>query len=357
MQLFLVTEMDYGYVNARIRGMKSRLLDHKTLEDMIFQPDLDSLIADLEKTPYKEDIIEAKVLYSGVICIEYALRKNFTRTFQKILGFVKESEAERYIKIFLHRWDVQNIKTILRGKNIHVTNEEILDCLVPAGELDEVTLTELIKQPDIRAVIDMLATWQIVYAKPLTEKYQEFIEKEDLAILECALDKFYYLEALESVKTKSYNNVLIRDILMTEIDVVNLKTLLRMIRDNIDSEQAQEFLIEGGKEFDSDALHHLMSLHGIEEVLKELEQTPYRFLADVPEIAIKTQKISVLEKQLEKFLIRKGTKAFSGDPLSVAAIIGYFWSKYNEITNIRIISRCKTVDLPDEQLKEELVYV
>ena len=104
-------------------------------------------------------------------------------------------------------------------------------------------------------------------------------------------------------------------------------------------------------------MNQFIALHSIEEVIKELEKTPYRFLADVPEIAIKTQKISVMEKQLEKFLIRKGVSAFSGDPLSVASVIGYFWAKYNEVTNIRIISRCKTVDLPDEQLKEELVYV
>ena len=194
MQSCPVIEVDYGYVNARIRGMKSRLLDRRALEDMIFQPDLDSLITSLEKTPYKEDIIEAKVLYRGVLCIEYALRKNFTRTFRKILKFVKEGEAERYIRIFLHRWDVQNIKTILRGKNIHVTNEEILECLVPAGELDEVTLTELVRQPDVRAVIDLLATWGIVYAKPLTEKFHEYSEKSDLAILECALDKYYFIE-------------------------------------------------------------------------------------------------------------------------------------------------------------------
>jgi V/A-type H+-transporting ATPase subunit C len=357
MQSCTVIEMDYGYVNARIRGMKSHLLDRHIFEDLIFQPDLDSLISHLEKTPYKEDIIEAKVQYSGVLCIEYALRKNFTRTFRKILDFVRESEAERYIRIFLHRWDVQNIKTILRGKNIHITNEEILECLVPAGELDEVTLTELIRQPDVRAVIDMLATWRIVYAKPLTEKFGEFYEKGDLAILECALDKYYYKEALESVKTRSYNNVLIRDILATEIDVVNLRTILRMIRDHVDSAEAQEFLIEGGKELSPDIVNQFIALHSIEEVLKELEQTPYRFLADIPEIAIKTQKISVIEKQLEKFLIRKGVNAFFGDPLSVASVIGYFWAKYNEITNIRIISRCKTVDLPDEQLKEELVYV
>jgi V/A-type H+-transporting ATPase subunit C len=48
---------------------------------------------------------------------------------------------------------------------------------------------------------------------------------------------------------------------------------------------------------------------------------------------------------------------FLFDPLSVASLIGYFWAKYNEITNIRIISRCKTADFPVENLKEELVYV
>ncbi|MGA2161574.1 MAG: ATP synthase A1 subunit C [Methanoregula sp.] len=348
--------MDYGYVNARIRGMKSHLLDRPALENLIFQPDMESLIADLEKTPYRDDIISAKVQYSDVLCIEYALRKNFTRTFRKILKFVKDSEAERYIRIFLHRWDVQNITTILRGKNIHVTNEEILDCLVPAGELDEATLTELIKQPDVRAVIDMLATWEIVYARPLTEHYKEFADSGDLAILECALDRYYYENALETVRTRSYNNALIRDILGTEIDVVNIKTILRMIRDHVKEDVVLDFLIEGGKELNVKDLEHLVTLHTVNEAVRALEQTPYRFLADIPETVV-MGKISVLEKQLEKYLIRKGVDAFFSDPLSVASVIGYFWAKYNEITNIRIISRCKTADFPLDQLKEELIYV
>jgi V/A-type H+-transporting ATPase subunit C len=72
---------------------------------------------------------------------------------------------------------------------------------------------------------------------------------------------------------------------------------------------------------------------------------------------VRSQKISAIEKELERFLIRKGVGAFLLDPLSVASVIGYFWAKYNEITNIRIISRCKTADFPVEHLKEELVYV
>lgn len=349
--------MDWGYINARMRGMKSRLLDRRALDNLVIQPDLESLIADLEKTPYKPDIIEAKVQYSGVLCIEYALRKNFVRTFQKILRFVKTEEAERYITIFLHRWDIQNIKTILRGKNIHITNEEILECLVPAGELDEATIIELVRQPDVRAVIDMLATWKIGYAKPLTKEYPAFAKAGDLALLECALDEYYYADALEQVKNPTYNNGLIRNIISLEIDVVNLRTILRMIRDHIDPCEAKKFLLNGGKEFNSRKLDHLLSLHSIEEVVEELKTTPYRFLADLPPSAMRTQKISVIEKQLEKFLVQKGVNAFLGDPLSVASVIGYFWAKYNEITNIRIISRCKTADFPIEQLKEELVYV
>jgi V/A-type H+-transporting ATPase subunit C len=56
-------------------------------------------------------------------------------------------------------------------------------------------------------------------------------------------------------------------------------------------------------------------------------------------------------------MIRQATTLFRGDPLSVASLIGYFWAKYNEITNIRIIARCKTADFAVEHLKEELVYV
>ena len=349
--------MDYGYINARMRGMKSRLLTHRELDDLITKPDLESLIADLENTPYREDIIEAKGHLVGILCVEYALRENFTRTFRKIQDFARNEEAEQYIRIFLHRWDVQNIKTILRGKNIHVTNEEILECLVPAGELDEVTLKELLKQPDVRAVIDLLATWHIRYARSLTAAYPEFSKTRDLAVLECALDRYYYSDALESVKAPKYNNKLIRDLLALEIDVVNIKTVLRMVRDRVDPADALRYLIMGGKEFDERKLKHLLSLASIEEVVKAMAATPYRFLADIPESAFRSQKISVIEKQLERFLVKKGAGAFLLDPLSVGSVIGYFWAKYNEITNIRIISRCKTADISPDYLREELVYV
>ncbi|MFZ0004932.1 MAG: ATP synthase A1 subunit C [Methanoregula sp.] len=349
--------MDWGYINARMRGMKSRLLDHHTLDNLILQPDIDSLIGELEKTPYRDDIIESRGKYTGVACIEYALRKNFVRTFRKILMFAKIEEAERYITIFLHRWDIQNIKTILRGKNIHATNEEILDCLIPAGELDESILNELVRQPDPKTVIDLLATWRIPWARPLTQAFPDFARTGDLGRLECSLDRYYYEKALGSVLGSDINKTIIRRVLTIEIDTVNIKTVLRMIRDHVDPGEASQFLIPGGLEFDIKKLTALLSLHTIDDALVAMAVSRYKFLSSVPEAEVKAQKISVVEKELERYLVKQGTGSFSGEPLSVSSLIGYFWAKYNEITNVRVISRCKTADFPIESLREELVYV
>ena len=182
-------------------------------------------------------------------------------------------------------------------------------------------------------------------------------KRQDLAILECALDRFYYADALATVKAPGYNNTLISDLLSLEIDVVNLRTVLRMVRDHVDPADAQRYLIGGGTEFDEKTLARFLSMSTLDEVVKAMAAKQYRFLVNIPESAIRTQKISVIEKELERFLIKEGVGAFLLDPLSVASVIGYFWAKYNEITNLRIISRCKTADFPVEHLKEELVYV
>lgn len=353
----MVVRVEYDYVNARIKGMKSRLLNPPVFELLILKPDVESIIAELANTPYKDEIEKASVQYSGIKCIEIALRKDFTNAFRKILRYMKGGEAETYIKILLSRWDIQNIKTILRGKNIHVTSAEILECLVPAGELDDTTLIELIKQPDVKAVIDLLATWGIDYSKPLTRNFKEYSEKRDLSVLEYAIDRFYFENALKAVKGEKYDDLVIRDMIMAEIDVTNIKSVLRIIRDKISIEDAQGFLINGGISLDIEKLLAMMRAGTLEGAIKQLETTQYNFLSKVPEDVFRIEKISVFEKELEKYLIKRGISRFLGDPLSIAIAIGYIWAKYNEITNIRIIARCKTADIPEKELRGELVYV
>ena len=353
----MVSEMDYGYVNARVRGMKGALLDSRTLQNLINKPDLDSLIAELEKTSYRQELERAGVQYSGITRIEVALRKDIVRSYRKILNCMEE-DGETYLKIILHRWDVQNIKTILRGKRIQATPPEIMECLIPAGELDEAALTELVKQPDVKAVIDLLATWRIEYSKPLTSKFKEYAEKRDMAILEYALDLFYYENAFEVVrKGETYNDQVIRNFLLTEIDVTNIKTALRVIQDRMTAEEAKEFFIKGGIGIDIGTLLSMIRTGTIEGAVKLLDRTRYKFLGKVPAEFFVLERISAFEKELDKFLIKKGTSLFFGDPLSIAIAVAYIWAKYNEVTNIRIIARGKTGDVSEKELREALISV
>jgi len=337
--------------------MKRHLLDPSVFETLILKPDVESIIAELGNTAYKDEIEKASVQYKGITCIEVALRRDFSAAFRKILRFMKGDESEKYIKILLGRWDVQNIKTILRGKNIHIPSAEILECLIPAGELDDTTMIELVKQTDVKAVIDLLATWGISYAKPLTRNFKEYSEKRDLTVFEYAIDRFYYKNALRAVKGESYDDRLVREMVMTEIDITNIKNVLKMIRDKIDVEEVRSYLIEGGISLNTEKLLTMVKAGTPEGAIKILETTPYSFLSKVPDEILKAGKISVLEKELEKYLIKLGISRFLGDPLSIAIPIGYIWAKYNEITNIRIIARCKTADIPEKELRGELVYV
>ena len=353
----MVVRVEYDYVNARIRGMKSRLLGTPVLETLILKPDVEAVIAELGNTAYKDEIEKASVQFSGIRCVEVALRKDFSAAFRKILHLMQGEKSEKYIKILLNRWDVQNIKTILRGKKIHVTSDEIIECLVPAGELDDITLIELIKQPDVREVIDLLATWGIEFAQPLTLNFKEYTEKNDLAVLECAIDKFYYEHALETLGEESYDDHIVRDMVTTEIDITNIKNVLKMIRDKIGIEEAETFLIKGGARLDNKRLLAMIRTGTIEGAIKILEASPYNFLSELPADVVRQEKISAFEKELEKYLIKRGISRFLGDPLSIAIAVGYVWAKYNEITNIRIIARCKTADIPEKEVREELIYV
>ncbi len=272
---------DYGYVNARIRGMKSHLLGRNFYEQLIKLEDLYSMITELEKTPYKKELDECvarEQVEPGDI--DEALKRNLARTFRKVLSFMA-GEPRKLTGILLARWDLHNVKSILRGKHIGAagdparqlsprpggtmaamgavvagaTEEEIYKSLIPAGEVDIPFLAELAKQPDVKSVVDLIVTWDLPYAKPLRKslpKYLEamrrkkFVEAEDLAetveqtpieieslernlaILETALEKSYYSFALKNTSENSLNSRIVRALVVSQIDITNIVTLLQI---------------------------------------------------------------------------------------------------------------------------------
>ena len=103
---------DYGYINARIRGMKSRLLDEPFFEKLMGEENIHSLMALLQGTEYGRPIEEARTLETSEIsAIEEGIRRHLAETYSRIFGMVGGA-PKRLVGILLGRWDVYNIKTI-----------------------------------------------------------------------------------------------------------------------------------------------------------------------------------------------------------------------------------------------------
>lgn len=348
---------DYGYANARIRGMRSRLLDKAFLDGLIAAPDVQRLIQEMSETEYGPDLEDTLIHGRDAAAIDEALKNNMIRTFRKVLGFLNE-EAQYLVTTLLGRWDIFNIKTILRGKHMHLTASEIAEGLLPAGQLSLVDLEALAMQDDVRAVVDTAVTWGLPYGTALRDGYSQFLQTGELADIELAIDRYYTGWAAERLRRRGANSALAKRILAIQVDIANLVMVFRLQKADLESVNVGGFFLAGGVDIKQDLYMELAKMSDIDEVLDRLRGTPYgKALDDAAMKYLEENSIAVFERALEDYLMRKALMLGTGDPLGVGVCIAYLWGKQNEITNLRIIVKGKAVGMPVERVRGELILV
>src|SRR3989449_10077616 len=129
---------NYPYVTARVRAKKAALLSPDVYERML-QMEIPQIARVLSEGAYKTEILALATKASGVDLIELATSRNLAAVYTQIIGF-SEGELRQMIGWYLDRFDVQNVKTIVRGKTFGASPTEILEDLVPAGSMKETFL-------------------------------------------------------------------------------------------------------------------------------------------------------------------------------------------------------------------------
>lgn len=348
---------DYGYSNARVRGMKSRLLGLPFFEQLMEAPDLQRMIAALSETGYGQDL-EQELLHGRTAQqVDEALKNNMARTYQTVLGFL-EGEGAYIMMTLLGRWDLFNLKTVIRGRHLEMPAEEVAASLMPSGQLSEVELDALTKARDVRAVVDTLATWGSPYAEPLNKAMGAYLQEGDVAAIELALDRHYAVWAGARLSRKSANFALADLILSIQIDTINLMTAMRLQKADMGGTDVSRFFLGGGSDVSEKLFLELTSLSDIDEMLDRLKGTPYgQVLEDAATLFVDVGSISVFERALEDYVMRRAVKMGVGDPLGVGVIISYLWAKQNEVQNLRIIVKGKSVGMPPDRVRKELILV
>ena len=337
---------DLFYLNARVRAMWGDLLSRKDYARLLALPDLKAVAADLRAGPYGRAVDSAAGVVPEEARIDEGLRRNVSETFAR-LHAISAGDCRAAVEILLGFWDVQAVKTVLRGKNARLSAAEILPALVPAGAHDEAALEEMCRQPDLRAVVDLLATWRDPFARPLRRALAEYRDPKDLFLLEAALDGFWLAEARRRLAEVGARHPAgqapLALFLAFAADRTNLLTALTAVEEGIALSDRKRYFLAGGRIFGADHFDALLSCPTVPEVLELADRSSFAgAFRDLPAPSGGIPLLAVVERRLERVLLRSVRALMRADPLSLATPLAYLINKGREVANIRMIVRARS---------------
>lgn len=343
---------NYAYACTRVKA-KKRFLLSKDVYSRLLVMDVYEIGRFLGETQYREEMTKYGSRYSGANLVEVAITRNLANTYSAILSFTT-GHLREMVGNYLERWDIYNVKTIIRGKITNVKDEDILDTLVPAGAFSESYLKSFVQMANITEIMDALAVEPALALTP--ELIREVVDTGRLAPLEDHLDQQMYYDMLKVVKGTGSAEKLVRDFVRAEIDIVNMKVLLKLKAERVPEDKIVKYLISGGRDYSIEKLRGIAQQEGMAPIMDELERSQmYESIKGSVEQFKADRKLSGITIALDKALIGTSEKFAHFYPLSVLPIVNYMIRKKVEVDNVRIIARGKESGLSNKVIEDLLV--
>ena len=236
--------------------------------------------------------------------------------------------------------DIDNIKSLLTAKEVGLNGDETRELLIPCGSL-YAQLESLADSENVSDIVTSLDGTE--YATALEDALPQYESTNMILPLESALDKYYLGKLLRSSDVPAdENRQIMYSYVGTQVDVANLKLIIRAKQDGLDYDAVAPYILEEGYQLREWKLKDLMESPDVTNVVSGLEGTKYaEALTDVMPVYNETGSVAVFEKALDVYASNYAKSLSSKKPLGVGPIIGYLSQKENEIKNLKIIARAK----------------
>lgn len=126
-----------------------------------------------------------------------------------------------------------------------------------------------------------------------------------------------------------------------------------MKKEGVEDGELEDLVLDGGLRLSLKEINKMVPLP-FADFINSLEKYPYwEAMSDLvnPEM----ESLVDLETSLTKYSIKSAASFSHEYPLSIVPIMDYMISKKNEVSNLRIITRGKAVNLDDEIIRNQLV--
>jgi len=339
---------NYAYTVTRVKAKKSQLLKEEDYSKMLMMtvPEISRYISE---SGYSKEMTELASRTSGIDLLEHATYSNMAKIFSSILSASK-GELYGMVSAYLTKWDIWNLKVILRGKSYGLSADGIREDLVPAGKLDVESLDKLISSDSDDDVIANFSKMAHINFPP--EVLSAYKSSGNLGDLEDFLDRFHYERLAGSISPNTMPSRLFLDYVKKEIDAKNFETILKLKFEGISGDVVMKYVIPGGKVIDSKMAAQMADAETAEGVMTGM--TDVAFYEEIKDFWDPTTLRGIMAG-LKKYEIHQAEKFSHMYPLSVVPVIDYMIHKEIEVNNIRAIARGTESGLDRETIKGLLV--
>jgi V/A-type H+-transporting ATPase subunit C len=328
---------EYGAAVGRVRVKERMLFNKDYLLSLAETKSAAEAMEMLAKTNYAKYFTSAtdKMDYENVIAAKWF---SVRRLYRKVINDAV------LMDVLWSRHDLSNTKILLKSKLSGSPVKGFSDI----GMVDPEKLKKYIGGDEKASI----PKW-IYDGVPAAEK--KFHASKDPKMIDIVLDKAHIGFIKERAKTKA--GAFLKDLLRAEIDLHNIKTLMR-IRSGADgSGMIDDILISGGSKAKS--LYVQLAGASAEEVRSAFKDTAYgRVVKEGMDEHAKSSSFWKLEKLSDDHILGLARKikhaVFGYEPL-----IGYVIARRSEERALRTIMEGKLAEMPPEFIKERMpeVYV
>ena len=339
----------YPYLNpsARVRARKGRLFDEKQISEIVETNDIEEVENYLKGVPEYADVLEEYPL-------DKALDVERANTYD-LVARLAPKDIKAPFAVMSKKADIDNIKSLLTAKEVGYDAEETKELLIPCGSL----YSDLESLADAETVTDVITGLDNTeYAGVLEDALPQYENTKMILSLESALDKYYLGKLLRSTDVPSdENKQILYSYIGTQVDVANLKLIIRAKEDGLDYDAIAPYILDEGYQLREWKLKDLMESPDVTNVISGLEGTKYSdVLTDAMAKYNENASIAVFEKALDAYLSKSAKSLSMKKPLGIGPIIGYVSQKETEIKNLKIIARAKReADFPNDKIMEMLL--
>lgn len=345
----------YTYVRTTV--MASQLFSEEDYRKLL-KLSLPEIVQFLEESTYKQEMDELASTEGGLQLIEHGIQRNFWRAVDK-LRRIADDDIRFFIDVYVWRNDIENIKTLVRGKRAGESVARLRNLFLP-GTITKDELVELYHKPDVESLLAALDL-------PFIAEPERVYANEGLVGLEARMTHGYYELTHRVARRIADERALFRQYLLLEVDLINILTILKLKRTKSPAESIEPYLIDAhaGINPNDYSIRHrsrkalfrqLTDAADIDEAIRILEGSRLKSVVQKGIDAYRsTGSLLELEREFDSMLLRQATKLTHQQPLSADVVASYLLAKVIETRNILMVIKGKELGVAESFLERELV--